>query len=106
LTCGIQRHDPTRLALKNFALCVVADERRNLLVFLAAGYKFYSMTLQEIKEALQKMPEEQQDHLAAYLLHLRHLRDPGARQELTRRIADRGSSHWVSLDQLKEHWKE
>jgi len=64
------------------------------------------MTLQEIKEALQKMPEEQQDHLAAYLLHLRHLRDPGARQELTRRIADRGSSHWVSLDQLKEHWKE
>jgi hypothetical protein len=64
------------------------------------------MTLQEIKEELQKMPEGQQDHLAAYLLHLRRLRDPGAQQEITRRIDDRDPSHWVSLDQLREHWKE
>ncbi len=34
------------------------------------------MTLEKIKEELATMPEEQQEHLAAYLVHLRHLRDP------------------------------
>jgi len=42
------------------------------------------MTLQKIKEQLASMPEEQQDHLVAYLVHLRHMRDPRAQQELTR----------------------
>ena len=64
------------------------------------------MTLEQIKEGLASLPEEQQDHVVAYVVHLRHLRDPQTRQELTRRIDDRDPSHWVSLDQLKERWKE
>ena len=64
------------------------------------------MTMEQIKEELASMPEEQQDHLVAYVVHLRHLRDPQARQEITRRIDDREPSHWISVDQLKEHWKD
>ena len=64
------------------------------------------MTLDQIKEELTGMPEDQQDRLVAYLVHLRHLRDPVARQELTRKIDDHDPSHWVSLDQLRERWKD
>ncbi len=64
------------------------------------------MTLDKIKQELANMPEEQQNHVAAYLIHLRHLRDPKTRQELTRRIDDKDPSHWISVDQLKDHWKE
>jgi hypothetical protein len=64
------------------------------------------VTLEQIKKQLASLPEEQQDHLGAYLVHLRHMRDPLLRQELTRQIDDRDPARWVSLDQLKEHWKE
>ncbi len=64
------------------------------------------MTLDKIKDELANMPEEQQNHVAAYLVHLRHLRDPITRQELTRRIDDKDPAHWISVDQLKDHWKE
>ena len=64
------------------------------------------MTLEQIKEKLASLPEAEQDHLGAYLVHLRHMRDPGLRAELTRRIDDRDPAHWTSLEQLKERWKE
>jgi len=64
------------------------------------------MSIEQIKEELAAMPVEQQNHLVAYLIHLRHERDPKSREELTRKIDDRDPSHWVGLDQLKEHWKE
>jgi hypothetical protein len=64
------------------------------------------MTLDQIKEELAGMPENQQDHLVAYLVHLRHLREPLARQELARKIDDHDPSHWVSFDQLREDWKD
>jgi hypothetical protein len=64
------------------------------------------MTLEQIKEELTGMPEDQQDHLVAYLVHLRHLRDPFAREELARRKDDHDPSHWISLDQLHERWKD
>ena len=64
------------------------------------------MTLEEIKTGLANLPEEQQDHVVAYLVHLRHMRDPLNRQDLTRKLDDRDPSHWISVDQLKEHWKE
>jgi len=64
------------------------------------------MTIEQIKEELTGMPEQQQDHLVAYLVHLRHLRHPVTRQELTRKIDDHDPSHWVPLDQLRECWKD
>jgi hypothetical protein len=64
------------------------------------------MSINQIKEELSKMAEDQQDQLAAYLVHLRHLRDPQARKEMATRIDDKHDSNWVTLDQLKKHWKE
>ena len=64
------------------------------------------MTLDQIKEELASMPEEQQEHLVACLVHLRHIRDPLNAQELARKIDDRDPAHWISLDQLKERWKD
>jgi hypothetical protein len=64
------------------------------------------MTLEEIKEELAVMPQEQQDHLAAYLNHLRHLRDPMSRKDLGQRIDDRDPAHRVPLDQLRDRWKD
>jgi hypothetical protein len=62
------------------------------------------MTLEQIKAELASMPEKQQDHLAAYLVHLRHMRDPMVRHDLAQKIDDRDPSHWLSPDQLKESW--
>ncbi len=77
------------------------------LVFrLARAYSILSMTLDQIKEELTSMPEDQQDHLVAYLVHLRHLRDPVTRHELARKIDDHDPAHWMSLDQFRERWKD
>jgi hypothetical protein len=64
------------------------------------------MTLEQIKEELAGMPEDQQDHLVAYLVYLRHLRDPLTRHELARQIDDHDPSHWISPDQLRERWMD
>jgi hypothetical protein len=64
------------------------------------------MTIEQIKLELAGMPEEQQDHLVAYLVHLRHTRDPLNARELARAIDDRDPAHWISPDQLQERWKE
>ncbi len=64
------------------------------------------MTLDQIKAELASMPVKQQDHLAAYLVHLRHMRDPMVRRDIAQKIDDRDPSHWLSPDQLKESWKD
>ncbi len=64
------------------------------------------MTLEQIKAELACLPEEHQAHVMAYLVHLRHLRDPYTRQELARGVDDGDSSHWITPEQLREHWKE
>jgi anti-sigma-K factor RskA len=63
------------------------------------------MTLDQIKEELAAMPEDQQSHQVAFLVHLRHSRDPKFQADATRQIDDK-SGHWISPDQLREHWKE
>jgi hypothetical protein len=65
-----------------------------------------NMTMEQIEEEVSNLPETQQDHLVAYVVHLRHMRDASARQDLSRRMDDRDPAHWISVDQLKEHWKE
>ena len=64
------------------------------------------MTLEQIKEQLAGLPQEHQDHVAAYLAHLRHSRDPFSARKLAAKIDDKDPSHWVSLDTLKENWKD
>jgi hypothetical protein len=62
--------------------------------------------MDEIKTGLAELPQEQQDHLAAFLVHLRHQRDAHVSQEITTRISDRNPQNWLTLNELKEKWKE
>jgi hypothetical protein len=64
------------------------------------------VSVQEIKSGLAGLPQEAQDHLAAYLVHLRHQRDAGLRGEISSRLDDKNPDHWVSVDQLREQWKD
>ena len=64
------------------------------------------MSLPEIKAELAELPQEQQDHLAAYLVHLRHQREAGVREEIAARIADKNTEHWISPAELREKWKD
>lgn len=63
------------------------------------------MSVDQIKSALANMPEAEQDQVVAFVVHLRHLRDPEFRRDLARKIDDQDPAHWISLDQLEERWK-
>ncbi len=64
------------------------------------------MDLETMKSELAEMPGEHQDYLAAFLVHLRHQRDPDIRREIAARMDDNHPSHWLSLDELREKWKD
>jgi hypothetical protein len=59
------------------------------------------MSMAELMRQVAELPPEQQNELAALLLHLRLKRDPAWRAELTQRVDDDNPNHWVSL----EDWK-
>jgi len=63
------------------------------------------VSLKEIKSELVELPQEEQDQLAAYLVHLRHQRDAGVRREISSRLDDKNPDHWISVGQLREKWK-
>lgn len=63
------------------------------------------MTIEQIKSELQGLSATEQNHLAAFLTHLRHRRDGQVREEITKRNADRDSSNWVSPEELRKHWE-
>jgi hypothetical protein len=64
------------------------------------------MTLGEIKSTMATLPLEQQNHLAAYLVHLRHMRDPQIRHEITALNNERDLSKWITPEQLREKWSD
>jgi hypothetical protein len=64
------------------------------------------VSLEEIKIEIAGLTREQQDQLAAYLVHLRHEQDSKIRAEITAKIEDKNPANWVSLDELKEKWKD
>jgi hypothetical protein len=55
----------------------------------------------ELMRVVVELPAQQQNELAAFLLHLRLQHDAAWRTEMTRRIDDKDTTHWVSL----ENWK-
>ena len=60
------------------------------------------MSMAELMREVAELSPERQNELAAFLLHLRLKRDPGWRDELTRRIDDKNPENWMSL----EDWKK
>jgi hypothetical protein len=64
------------------------------------------MSLEDVKTAIAGMPQQDQDQLVAYLVHLRHQRDPSIAAELRTRIDDTDRANWLSLEELRERWKD
>lgn len=64
------------------------------------------MSVEQIKSKLAELPEEQQNHLAAFLVHLRHQRSAQTRREITERIDDQDPARWISPAELKDKWKD
>jgi hypothetical protein len=56
----------------------------------------------EIMRVVAALPPEQQNELAAHLLHLRLRQDTEWQVEMGRRIDDHDPAHWNSL----EDWKK
>lgn len=63
------------------------------------------MTLTELQNAIRLCSKEDQDQLAAFLTILRQQRDPEYLATLDARINDRDPQHWVSLEALKEQFR-
>jgi hypothetical protein len=59
------------------------------------------MSMAELMRVVVGLPAQQQNELAAFLLHLRLQHDAAWRAEMTRRIDDKDTASWVSL----ENWK-
>ena len=64
------------------------------------------MSFEDIKTEIAGMAPEHQDRLAAYLVHLRHQRDPRVAREIRAKIDDKDPANWLSLSELKEKWKD
>lgn len=60
------------------------------------------MSKAEIKREMSALTLEDQNELAAYLLHLRLERDPVWRTDMTRRVDDQTPAQWVSLADWKK----
>jgi len=56
----------------------------------------------QLMREIASLPVEQQNELAAFLLHLRLQHDAEWRTEMTRRIDESTPENWVSL----EDWKK
>jgi len=64
------------------------------------------VSVEQIKSELAELPEEQQNQLAAYLVHLRHQRNALARKEFSGRIDDSNPTPWISPAELRDKWKD
>lgn len=60
------------------------------------------MSMAELMREVAALPQERQNELAAFLLHLRLQHDPVWKAEMARRIDDKEPSHWVELDDWKK----
>ena len=72
--------------------------------YLGLAYAFI-MTIAELQNAIRSCSKEDQDQLAAFLAVLRQRRDPEYLATLDARINDRDPRQWVSLDVLKEQFR-
>ncbi len=57
------------------------------------------MSLEDVKTAVAGVPQEDQDELAAYLVYLRHRRDPGIAAESRARMDDADGRNWLTGDE-------
>ena len=59
------------------------------------------MNVVDLKREIASLRPRAQDELAAFIVHLKHERDPEYSRELERRLDDRDQSNWVRLEDLE-----
>ena len=59
------------------------------------------MSLTDIQSEIARWPDKEVDALAAFLTMLRLKRNDGEMTELARRLDDKKTDSWISLDDLK-----
>jgi len=64
--------------------------------------KYMSMKMAELMREVAGLPLQQQNELAAYLLHLRLAQDPHRHVEMPRRLDSKSPEIWLSLDDWKK----
>jgi hypothetical protein len=60
------------------------------------------MKMVELMKEVAGLPLQQQNELAAYLLHLRLAQDPQWHAEMARRLDSKSPESWLSLDDWKK----
>ncbi len=59
------------------------------------------MTVVDLQKEIASLEPDAQDQLAAFIVHLKHERDPEYCRELERRLDDRDAKNWVRLGDLE-----
>lgn len=70
----------------------------------SAGCHPKYMSMAELMRVVANLPKDQQDKLAAFLLHLRRQHDTAWRAEMTRRIDDTDPARWLTLEDVKREF--
>ncbi len=60
------------------------------------------MTVVDLKKEIAELEPNAQDELAAFIVHLKHERDPEYAKELERRLDDRRPESWVRLEDAEK----
>ncbi len=59
------------------------------------------MTVEELKREAAALDPEKQGELVAFLIALRHLRDPGYQAIVEARTQDKNPAHWLTAEQFE-----
>jgi len=60
------------------------------------------MSIAELKSEVDRLSPEERRQLTAYLVTRDRMLDPEFRQELTRKIDDKSSERWISLEEAEK----
>jgi len=60
------------------------------------------VSIQEIKHEIEALPAEERKRLAAFLVSLRHKEIAEYRTRMARRIDDKNTENWCSIEELDQ----
>ena len=64
------------------------------------------MSLAQLKLEAAALTDQERKSLMAFLASLQVANDEALRSELTTILDDKDPSHWVSLDDLQQRWRD
>ena len=59
------------------------------------------MSVQALKQELVALSPAERAEVTAFLFHLRHASDPEYQAAVTRRVADKDQTHWLTPDEVE-----